>query len=63
MRIPLHGGIDVRTPEELRLALACLPTPEDVQVAKIANYRERRQAEREAGIVIDDNGRILGDAA
>ena len=32
MRLPLHGGIDVRTPEELRLALACRPTPEDVTV-------------------------------
>ena len=29
----------------------------------MAAYRERRLAEREAGIVIDDEGRITGEAA
>jgi hypothetical protein len=56
MRIPLHGGIDIESEADLRFALALLDDPDSVERAKRA-----RDAERAAsGLVLDDDGQIVG---
>lgn len=59
MWIPIHGGIEVNSEEELRLAVACLPTPEEIARAKQAAADERAEVFRQTGIAIDSNGRIV----
>ena len=57
MHVQLHGGVvEVASEEDIRLLVACLPTKAQVAAAKRA-----MEAEREAtGLVIDADGRILG---
>ena len=63
MRIPLHGGIDVNSEEDVRLAMALLPTPEEIARAKAAAARERAEICQRTGLVITEDGRIVGEAA
>lgn len=51
--------IEVRTPDDLRCALALLPTDEEVERAKIAAQIEREQVMRDTpDIWIDSDGHV-----
>ena len=65
MRVHIDGHVvEVESPEDVRVLVACLlPTPEQVELAKLAAQAERDQVMRDTGLVIDPDGRIIGDAA
>ena len=65
MRVHIDGHVvEVESPEDVALLVACLlPTPEQVELARLAAQAERDQVMRDTGLVISEDGRIIGEAA
>ena len=65
MRVHIDGHVvEVESPEGVAVLVACLlPTPEQVELAKLAAQAERDQVMRDTGLVIDADGHITGEAA
>ena len=65
MRVHIDGHVvEVESPEDVRLLVACLlPTPAQVERARLAAQAERDQVMRDTGLVIDADGHITGEAA
>ena len=56
--------IEFASERDVALFCACLlPTPEQVELAKLAAQAERDQVMRDTGLVIDADGHITGEAA
>ena len=56
--------VELENAHDVRLFVACLlPTPEQVELAKLAAQAERDQVMRDTGLVIDADGHITGEAA